>query len=72
MIACGNNDTCAGSFDNTEYEAVVNNTGQKFMARTTCPVEVVNFPVKNIKPKKLKLDLKHDFNFLTVATWIPR
>jgi len=59
-------------FDNTEYEAVVNNTGQKFMARTTCPVEVVNFPVKNIKPKKLKLDLKHDFNFLTVATWIPR
>ena len=59
-------------FDNTEYEAVVNNTGQKFIAKTTCPVEVVNFPVKNIKPKKLKLDLKHDFNFLVVATWISR
>jgi glycosyltransferase involved in cell wall biosynthesis len=59
-------------FDNTEYEAVVNNTGEKFMAKTTCPVEVVNFPVKNVSPKKLKLNLKHDFNFLVVATWIPR
>ena len=42
-------------FENTEYEAVVNNTGQKFMARTTCPVEVIGFPVKDTTSKKLNL-----------------
>jgi glycosyltransferase involved in cell wall biosynthesis len=59
-------------FDNTEYEAVVNNTGEKFMAKVQCPVEVVNFPVKKTKQEKLKLELKNNFNFLVVATWIPR
>jgi len=60
------------AFDNTEYEAVVNTTGEKIKVKTKCPIEVVNFPVKKFKSKKLKMDLKHDFNFLVVSTWIPR
>ena len=60
------------AFDNTEYEAVVNTTGEKIKVKTKCPIEVVIFPVKKFKSKKLKMDLKHDFNFLVVSTWIPR
>ena len=59
-------------FDNTEYEATNNNTGEQFLAKTTCPVEVVNYPVKDIKAKNINLNLKYDFNFLVVGTWIPR
>tara|TARA_R110002020_G_scaffold121138_12_gene275597 strand:- start:43 stop:1308 length:1266 start_codon:yes stop_codon:yes gene_type:complete len=59
-------------FINTEYPAQNNSTGENFMAKTTCPVDVVNYPVKEIEPKPISLDLKYDFNFLTVGTWIPR
>ena len=58
-------------FDNTEYPAQDQN-GNKFNAKTTCPVEVIGYPVKNTKPKKLELELDYDFNFLTVGTWISR
>jgi glycosyltransferase involved in cell wall biosynthesis len=34
---------------------------------STSPVEVVGYPVKNITPASLDLDLKTDFNFLTIA-----
>ena len=59
-------------FDNTEYPATNNGTGEQFLAKSTCPIEVVGYPVKNIEPVNLDLDLKHDFNFLTVGTWIAR
>jgi glycosyltransferase involved in cell wall biosynthesis len=59
-------------FDNTEYPATNNVTGEQFLAKSTCPIEVVGYPVKNIEPVNLDLDLKHDFNFLTVGTWIAR
>jgi len=59
-------------FDNTEYKAANNQTGEEFMAKVTCPIEVVSYPVKNIDSTKIDLDLKHDFNFLTVGTWIVR
>jgi len=59
-------------FDNTEYKAVNNATGENFMAKTTCPIEVVSYPVKNIDPEPIEIDFKYDFNFLTIATWIPR
>jgi glycosyltransferase involved in cell wall biosynthesis len=59
-------------FENTEYPAQNPQTGEQFTAKVTCPVEVVNYPVKDIKPSSLDLDLKDDFNFLVVGTWIPR
>ena len=40
--------------------------------KVTTPVEVCHFPVKNFESKELDLNLKHDFNFLTVCQWSPR
>jgi glycosyltransferase involved in cell wall biosynthesis len=59
-------------FENTAYEATNNQTNEQFMAKVTCPIEVVNYPIKNTKSAKLKLDLKYDFNFLVIGTWIAR
>jgi len=59
-------------FENTEYPAKNGLTGEDFMAKVTCPVEVVGYPAKNIEPSPISLDLKYDFNFLTVGTWIVR
>ena len=45
-----------------------NNEGNKF--KITTPVEVVHFPVKEIKAtKEFDLNLKNDFNFLAVCQW---
>tara|TARA_Y100000310_G_scaffold319515_1_gene374897 strand:- start:116 stop:1378 length:1263 start_codon:yes stop_codon:yes gene_type:complete len=38
----------------------------------TRPIEVVNFPFKNIQASEINLDLEYDFNFLTIAQWSPR
>ena len=59
-------------FDNTEYEATNNATGDEFMAKSCCPIEVVHYPVKNIEPADIELKLESDFNFLAVGTWIVR
>jgi glycosyltransferase involved in cell wall biosynthesis len=60
-------------FANTIYEATDQNTNQRVTLKTTCPIEVVGYPVKDIDPdKSFKLKLKHKFNFLTIGTWIAR
>jgi len=59
-------------FDHTEYPAQDSQTGQQFIAKVTCPIEVVGYPVKEIESSKIDLNLKYDFNFLAIATWIPR
>ena len=53
-------------FDNTEYPAHNEATKQDFLAKVTCPVEVVNYPVKIIESSEIELDLKYDFNFLYI------
>ena len=60
------------AFENTAYSATNQQTGQNFMARVECPIDVIGYPVKDIQSESLDLDLKYDFNFLTVGTWIPR
>ena len=59
-------------FENTSYPAVNNQTGEEFEAKVTCPIEIVGYPVKDIKQTNIDLDLEHDFNFLTVGTFIER
>ena len=59
-------------FENTKYPARDNRTGEEIIVGCSCPIDVVGFPVKDIKPKKTKLKLKDEFNFLIVGTWIPR
>ena len=59
-------------FENTEYQAENKQTGEQFIAKVTCPIDVVGYPVKEIVPEKLDIDLKDDFNFLAIGTWIIR
>jgi len=58
------------AFANTTYPAEMN--GQQITAKIECPIEVVGYPVKKTTPQKIDLDLKYDFNFLAVGTWIVR
>ena len=60
------------AFDNTAYSAKNNVTNEDVIFKNTTPIEVVGFPYKKIKQKKIAIELKHDFNFLVVATMIPR
>ena len=59
-------------FENTEYTVKHPETGQDFVAKVMCHIDVVGYPVKDIEPTEIDLGLKDDFNFLTVGTWIPR
>jgi glycosyltransferase involved in cell wall biosynthesis len=59
-------------FENTSYEATNNETGEKFIARCTSPIDIVHYPVKNLDTVDLGIELDYDFNFLTVAQWGPR
>jgi len=59
-------------FDTTEIKTQDPASGQEFIAKVNTPIDVVGYPVKDIQTKPIKLELKDDFNFLTVGTWIPR
>ena len=59
-------------FDNTVYSGGDPKTGQFFNAKVECPVDVIGYPVKEMESQKIELQLKDDFNFLVVGTWIPR
>jgi glycosyltransferase involved in cell wall biosynthesis len=59
-------------FDLTEYKAKNEQTGQIVDFKNTTPIDVVHFPVKKLQQKEVNLDLKTDFNFLSVAQWGPR
>ena len=79
MMACTNvnkilviSEHARYAFDNTLYPATDNNTGRQFMAKVETPIVVTPYPVREIEPKPIDIDFKHDFNFLTVAQWCPR
>lgn len=60
-------------YKNTVYDAVNENTGEKFSIRLEKDIDAVNYPVKafdDLKP--LELDLAYDFNFVCVAQLGPR
>ena len=60
-------------FQNTEYQAQNNQTGEQVTLRTQVPVESVNYPVKEINNlPDLELNVTTPFNFLTVAQFGPR
>lgn len=44
--------------------------GNRF--KVTTPVEVCHFPVRDHQEVSIELDLKNDFNFLSVCQWSPR
>jgi glycosyltransferase involved in cell wall biosynthesis len=60
-------------FENTEYQATNQQTGENVTLRTQTPVEAVGYPVKTFESlPELNLGLSTSFNFLTVAQFGPR
>tara|TARA_R110002020_G_scaffold378887_1_gene589911 strand:+ start:1222 stop:3219 length:1998 start_codon:yes stop_codon:yes gene_type:complete len=55
----------------TEIEAE-DHTGNTVKFCLEKPIHVVHYPVKNIETEDINLDLKTDFNFITMAQWGPR
>lgn len=58
--------------ETSSWNGMDQRTNQHFVLTCTRPVDAVAFPVKDIKPEKIDLDLSTDFNFLAVAQWGPR
>ena len=59
-------------FVHTHYEVENNRTKTKTKFSCNCPVDVVPYPVKDLTPANIGLDLETDFNFLSVALFGPR
>jgi len=59
-------------YEKTSYEGTNSQTGEKVVIKTQVPMEVVNYPVRSLEADDLGLELKHDFNFLTIAQMGPR
>ena len=59
-------------FEETSYQAQNDQTGEIVQYRCTTPIDVVNFPARNVQPVDIDLELSTEFNFLTVAQWSPR
>lgn len=59
--------------ENTKYDATNNETGEKIVLQTNTPIYPANYPVKTYQDlEPVELNLKHDFNFLTIAQFGPR
>ena len=61
------------AFDTTSYDVKNQKTGQ--VIKDFCcksPVEVVNYPIRAIKPEEIDLKLDTKFNFLAAANWCAR
>ena len=60
-------------FENTEYQATNQQTGEDVILKTQTPVEAIGYPVKTFENlPELDLGLSTSFNFLTVAQFGPR
>tara|TARA_R110002020_G_scaffold332468_1_gene547872 strand:+ start:2958 stop:4217 length:1260 start_codon:yes stop_codon:yes gene_type:complete len=60
-------------FEDTVYGAREKETEKEFTLKLETPIDSIGYPVKSFDEiDELELDLKHDFNFLTVAQMGPR
>lgn len=57
---------------NTLYQGMHRDTKQPLTLKCEVPVEIVHYPVKNVEPSALDIDLEYDFNYLMVSQWGPR
>jgi len=59
-------------YDNVHIPRPDNHDNRVDGFRCITPIEVVNYAVRNIEPKKIELELDCDFNYLVVAQWSVR
>jgi len=60
------------TFEKAEYQYKNEQTGEEGVYKTQTPIEYVSYPVRKFDPVKLDLNLKTEFNFLSVAQLSPR
>ena len=61
------------TFKDTNYQGVVEATGQQVQLTLDTPIEVVNYPAKKFDNlPDLGIELEYDINFLTIAQFGPR
>lgn len=56
-------------FKDTVYTAKHPSDGHEIKLKCNVPIEVVNYPVRQIKKKKINLNLDYDFNYLAISQW---
>jgi len=56
----------------SKYEGVNQETNEQVLLQCETPIDIVHYPVKNIEPSGVDLELDYDFNYLMVAQWGPR
>ena len=60
-------------YENTSCQAQNAQTGEVIPEfKTTTPIEIVHYPVRDYEPAELGVEFDYDFNFLTVAQISPR
>ena len=60
-------------YEDTNYTAANEATGQQVQLVLTTPTHTVNYPAKTFETlPEIELKLDYDFNFLSVAQWGPR
>ena len=59
-------------FKDTVYTAQHPTTGHPIKLECNCPIEVVNYPVREFRKEKVNLKLDYDFNYLAISQWGPR
>ena len=59
-------------YQDTVYEATIQQTGQTTQFKINTPIEVVHYPVRSLEAEDLDIQLDYDFNFLSVAQFGPR
>ncbi len=58
--------------ENTLYQGMHRETKQPLTLKCEVPVEIVHYPVKEVDPSTLDIELEYDFNYLMVSQWGPR
>lgn len=60
------------TYGGTTYEVMNQQNNTRSEIGCNCPIDVVPYPVKNIEPKDVDLNLETDFNFLNIGLLGPR
>ena len=59
-------------YEKTVYEGQNPQTQMHVTLKCTTPIDVVNYPVRNLEKEIVDLDLEYNFNYLAISQWGPR
>ena len=59
-------------FELSQWDATIQETGQKVRVGVTTPIDVVQYPARDLECEEIPETFPADFNFLCIAQWCPR